>query len=71
MDHEHVWGEIHLAHFTGNPHRKCIVEGCHFITLDLKDDDDEQEYDDYDDEPSVNPLQNAMQSTQGMGFWSE
>ncbi len=43
-DHEHVYGPVELSRFTGNPHRKCTVPGCKFITLDLTDEDD-----DYDD----------------------
>ena len=37
-DHEHEWGAIEHATFTGNPHRKC--KHCKQITLDLYDDDD-------------------------------
>lgn len=46
-EHEHVWGPVEHAHMTGNPHRKCQVEYCHFVTLDLYDDDSgEHEADD-------------------------
>lgn len=38
-NHEHVWGEVELAHFTGNPHRKCQVGDCNQVTLDLHDDE--------------------------------
>jgi allantoicase len=42
--HEHVWGPVvDTAVFTGNPHRKCQVEDCRFITLDLTDEDDNDE----------------------------
>lgn len=37
VDHEHQWGPVELAHFTGNPHRKCQV--CWWVTLDLHDDE--------------------------------
>lgn len=36
--HDHQWGPVELARFTGNPHRKCQVAGCKAITLDLSDD---------------------------------
>jgi hypothetical protein len=39
--HDHEWGPIEHAHFTGNPHRKCQVIGCRSITLDLDDDEPE------------------------------
>jgi len=39
----HEWGEVEYARFTGNPHRKCKVYGCSAITLDLDDDDAEEE----------------------------
>ena len=35
----HEWGEIEYAHFTGNPHRKCQIEGCRFVSLDLHEED--------------------------------
>lgn len=38
-EHDHVWGPVEHAFMTGNPHRKCTVEGCRHITLDLHDDD--------------------------------
>lgn len=38
-DHEHKWGPVEIAWITGNPHRKCQISGCHFITLDLHDDE--------------------------------
>lgn len=38
-EHDHVWGPIEHAHFTGNPHRKCQVSDCRWITLDPYDDD--------------------------------
>lgn len=40
-DHEHEWGPIERAHFTDEPHRKCQVEGCRMVSLDL-DDEEEQ-----------------------------
>lgn len=36
--HEHEWGPVEHARFTGNPHRKCT--GCDEITLDLNDEED-------------------------------
>lgn len=39
LEHEHKWGPVELAHFTGNPHRKCQTGGCDFVTLDLHDDE--------------------------------
>lgn len=42
-EHEHKWGPVAHAAFTGNPHRKCTVSGCTWITLDLRDDDDPSE----------------------------
>jgi hypothetical protein len=30
---------VELARLTGNPHRKCKVPGCKFVSLDLDDDD--------------------------------
>ena len=27
-DHEHDFGPMEIAPMTGNPHRKCQVEGC-------------------------------------------
>jgi hypothetical protein len=41
-DHEHVWGPVEEARFTGNPHRSCQVPGCREITLDLSDDDSDE-----------------------------
>lgn len=40
-DHEHEWGPVELSWITKNPHRKCQVDGCKFITLDLTDEEDE------------------------------
>lgn len=37
--HNHVWGNVEYARMTGNPHRKCLVPGCGVISLDLDDDD--------------------------------
>lgn len=52
-EHQHEWGPVESARFTGNPHRKCLT--CGEITLDLDDDDgtdyggdDWQEVDEYD-----------------------
>ena len=42
-DSEHEWGEVEYGYITGNPHRKCRVVGCSAITLDLDDDDAEEE----------------------------
>jgi len=39
----HPWGQVEYALITGNPHRKCKVYGCSAITLDLDDDDAEEE----------------------------
>lgn len=38
-EHEHQWGEVELARFTGNPHRKCQVPGCKELTMDWGDDE--------------------------------
>lgn len=38
-DHDHQWGPVEHAFFTGNPHRKCKVDGCRFVSLDLHDDE--------------------------------
>lgn len=37
VDHDHVYGPVELSRYTGNPHRKCQVDGCSFISLDLED----------------------------------
>lgn len=37
--HKHVWGPVERARMTGNPHRKCQVDGCREITLDLSDEE--------------------------------
>ena len=42
-DIKHEWGEVEYGYITGNPHRKCKVDGCSQITLDLDDDDAEEE----------------------------
>ena len=39
-EHVHEWGEVEKAWLTGNPHRKCQVEGCKAITLDLSDEEE-------------------------------
>lgn len=40
--HVHEWNdEVEISRFSGNPHRKCKVTGCNFITLDWGDDDDD------------------------------
>ena len=36
-EHVHIWGQVEEARFSGNPHRKCIVENCRVISLDLED----------------------------------
>lgn len=41
LDHDHQWGPIEHARMTGNPHRKCVLDGCRTITLDLYDDEDD------------------------------
>lgn len=33
--HEHDYGPVEHAFLTGEPHRKCRVDGCAFISLDL------------------------------------
>lgn len=34
-EHEHVWEPtFREARFTGNPHRRCTIPGCTWITLD-------------------------------------
>lgn len=38
--HEHEWGPVQRSLLSGNPHRKCQVPYCRFITLDLADDDE-------------------------------
>lgn len=40
LGHEHQWGPVEIARFTGNPHRKCQVSGCKYVSLDLDEDDD-------------------------------
>lgn len=40
---EHEWGEVETSRFSGNPHRKCQVAGCNVITLDLSDDEEDEE----------------------------
>lgn len=42
IEHEHKWGEVERATFTGNPHRKCQIEDCRVITLDLSDEEDDE-----------------------------
>jgi hypothetical protein len=42
-DHEHEWGPVESARFTGNPHRKCQHPGCTEITLDCEDEEDEDD----------------------------
>ncbi len=38
---QHEWGPVEYGRMTGNPHRKCKF--CQAITLDLSDDDAEEE----------------------------
>jgi hypothetical protein len=40
-DGAHVceFGSMEIARFTGNPHRKCQVDGCRIVSLDFDDDD--------------------------------
>lgn len=33
--HECTFGPVERAHFTGNPHRKCLFPGCRVLSLDL------------------------------------
>jgi hypothetical protein len=40
-EHEHIWGEVEESRMTGTPHRKCQVEGCKVVSLDLDDDMEE------------------------------
>ena len=40
-DGEHEWGPVEYGRMTGNPHRKC--KWCQAVTLDLDDDDAEEE----------------------------
>ena len=35
--HEHTFGPVEKALFTGNPHRKCTHPGCKVLSLDLDD----------------------------------
>lgn len=42
-EHEHKWGPVEYARFTGNPHRRCTVEGCRFVSLDIDESDGEQD----------------------------
>lgn len=39
-EHEHIWGPVEVSRFAGNPHRKCQVDGCRFVSLDLEDEED-------------------------------
>jgi hypothetical protein len=38
-EHEHEWGEPQRSRLAGTPHRACTVPFCWVITLDLTDDD--------------------------------
>ena len=38
-EHDHAYGPVTAARLTGNPHRRCTVAGCRWVTLDLDDDD--------------------------------
>jgi hypothetical protein len=40
-DHEHTWGEVEWSRLAGTPHRKCLT--CNVISLDLSDDEEEEE----------------------------
>jgi hypothetical protein len=44
MEHEHEWGEVEQAIFTGNPYRRCKVYGCNQITLDIDNDYEEDSW---------------------------
>jgi hypothetical protein len=35
MDHDHLWGPLEHARFTGNPHRKCTIDGCQDIHMSM------------------------------------
>lgn len=37
---DHEFGDMELARFTGNPHRRCKF--CGFVTLDLDEDEGEE-----------------------------
>lgn len=38
-DHECQWGPVEQSRFAGTPHRKCQVEDCRMVSLDLEGDD--------------------------------
>jgi hypothetical protein len=40
--HRHQWGPVEKAWMTGNPHRKCLAEGCKIIDMDFDDDETEE-----------------------------
>ncbi len=42
-NHEHVYGEVEHARFTGNPHRKCQFPFCKHFSLDLSEDDEDED----------------------------
>lgn len=41
VSHEHQWGEVERARFTGIPQRKCKIPFCNAFTMDLSDDEDD------------------------------
>jgi hypothetical protein len=40
-EHEHEWGEMELSRWGGEPHRKCQVPFCKFISIDFEEEDSE------------------------------
>lgn len=38
-DHEHKYGAVEHSRITETAHRKCTVDGCRFVSLDLHDDE--------------------------------
>lgn len=42
-EHEHIWSGVEYGRYTGTPHRRCLSYDCQMITLDLSDDEDEEE----------------------------
>lgn len=64
-EHEHKWGPVEHARFTGNPHRKCE---CGMISLDLGGD---EESDDLSPLPDVNTLAKAFSDEMRAGITAE
>lgn len=44
-EHDHEWGAIDRAPYTGTPHRKCIEPFCRVVSIDLDDELFEEEND--------------------------